>query len=88
MSWRDISCPKCGEVFKNPIITQKRFTGGFSLYPLGTLSCPKCGYNASSIRFRHPKPGEQPRVTPPIEAKPEPSESESTKLDESRFERP
>jgi hypothetical protein len=81
-------CPNCGEIFKNPILTQKRLTGGFSIYPLGTLTCPKCGYNASSFKFRRPKSGEQPRTPPLQESKPEPSESDSKKLDESKFERP
>ena len=88
MSWRDVAFPNCGEVFKNPIFTQKRFTSGFSLYPLGTLTCPKCGNNGNSYKFRRPKPGEEAKKPTAPEAKTEPSEKDSKKLDESKFERP
>ncbi|MGD0803312.1 MAG: hypothetical protein ABSA11_04480 [Candidatus Bathyarchaeia archaeon] len=87
MSWRQIACPNCGERFNNPILTHKRFTGGFSIYPMGTITCPKCGYIASSYKYKRPKPGDKSPTPSPQESKPEPSDSDQKKLDESKFER-
>ena len=78
-------CPSCGEVFKNPILTQKHISGGFSIYPLGTLTCPKCGYKESSYKFRRPKPVDETKRPKAPEAKPEPIENDSKKLDESKY---
>lgn len=74
-------------MFKNPILTQKRIGGGFSIYPLGTLTCPKCGYKASSLKFHRPKPGEEAKKSAASEAKPEATGTDSKKLDESKYER-
>jgi predicted nucleic acid-binding Zn-ribbon protein len=52
------------------------------------MTCPKCGYNGSSYKFRRPKPGEETKKPAASEPKTEPSEKDSKKLDESKFERP
>ncbi len=82
-----VACPQCGEHFKNPIITHRRFSGGFSIYPLGTIKCPKCGYEDNSYKFKGPKKGEEPTEIPPQqEQKLKAEETEGRKLDESKYE--
>ncbi len=87
MSWRDIRCPQCGEIFTNPIVTKKSIGIGFSFYPLGRLKCPKCGYEGLANEFKRPKPGEEPPKKKESEIKPEPADEQKKKLDESRFEK-
>ena len=87
MGWRTVACPQCGEQFSFPIITQKYLGGGFSIYPLGMIKCPRCGYEGSSLRFKHTKKGAQQSEAVPKEGeKQKPTDLDDKKLDDSRYE--
>lgn len=48
----DLVCPKCGEIFKAPLMEKKRTGLGFTLPGLGRVSCPKRSYEGLHREFK------------------------------------
>ena len=46
-----LKCPKCGYVFKAPLLDRKITGLGWTLPHLGVISCPKCKYTAPRKEF-------------------------------------
>lgn len=49
---RMVKCPECGEVFKEPLIKEKRHGIGINFPGLpGAITCPKCKCKANDSDF-------------------------------------
>jgi ssDNA-binding Zn-finger/Zn-ribbon topoisomerase 1 len=49
---RMVKCPECGEVFKEPLIKEKRHGIGINFPGMpGAITCPKCKYKSDSSVF-------------------------------------
>jgi uncharacterized C2H2 Zn-finger protein len=48
---KQLKCPKCGQVFKSPMMDDKMLGGGWTLPYLGTVKCPHCGVELSRREY-------------------------------------
>lgn len=54
---KQLKCPKCGQVFKSPMMDDKTLGAGWTLPYLGTVRCPHCGAELSRREYdKVPKP--------------------------------
>jgi hypothetical protein len=88
LSWRFVVCPQCGERFRWPIFTERYMGYGFTFYPLGRMTCPKCGFKDRSTKFKRANgSSSQPPDGVKKSAKPKKQDdTQSKKLDESKYE--
>lgn len=48
---KQLKCPKCGQVFKSPMMDDKMLGGGWTLPYLGSVKCPHCGAELSRREY-------------------------------------
>ena len=48
---KQLKCPKCGQVFKSPMMDDKMLGGGWTIPYLGTVKCPHCGVELSRREY-------------------------------------
>lgn len=46
-----IECPECGNQFKRPAFSQRKYGVGIGLGSFGEYTCPKCNYKGSVSSF-------------------------------------
>lgn len=47
---KQLKCPKCGQVFKSPLMDDK-LIAGWTLPYMGTVKCPRCGAELSRQEY-------------------------------------
>ena len=62
-----LKCPKCGQVFKAPMMDDK-FVVGVTLPYLGQVKCPHCGTARSRVEYEKVKKSSTAVEQKPIEA--------------------
>jgi uncharacterized C2H2 Zn-finger protein len=48
---KQLQCPRCGQVFKSPLMDDKMLGAGWTLPYLGTVKCPHCGVELSRREY-------------------------------------
>jgi uncharacterized C2H2 Zn-finger protein len=48
---KQLKCPKCGQVFKSPLMDDKMLGAGWTFPYLGTVKCPRCGVELSRREY-------------------------------------
>lgn len=61
---KQLKCPKCGQVFKSPMMDDKMLGAGWTLPYLGTVKCRNCGVELSRREY-----SKVPRVNTVAESK-------------------
>jgi uncharacterized C2H2 Zn-finger protein len=48
---KQLQCPKCGQVFKSPMMDDKMLGVGWTMPYLGTVKCPHCDVEISRREY-------------------------------------
>lgn len=87
MARKIVSCPKCGKIFKLPLVDQK-FTGlGFNPPYLGVVECPECHNRTGRRKYKLVVQNSEPSISAPVSKSVEPVEPDITsEIEESKYE--